>query len=124
MSEHPIEEQESDARHNDTRDGGDRRANPDRRSHFGQNNAARAERGDKTRQNSGTEERDPRNAAVIVARFGMAAGAEIPAVIVAAEELAGNRANNREQQTQSQASNVDNHNASLAHFWLIKSVQH
>src|SRR4051812_26599720 len=56
---------------------------------------------------------------MIVARFGMAAGTEITAMVVAPKEVAGNRANHREQKTQSQAGNVDNHNASLAHVWLI-----
>ena len=61
---------------------------------------------------------------MIVTGFGVTTGAEIACVsIVSAEEMADNGANHREQETESQASNVDYHKASVTQYWLIKSLR-
>jgi hypothetical protein len=83
-----------------------------------QDKTASAECGNKTSQDSGTEERNSRKAGVVVTGLGVAASTNVSAMVTA-EEMARDSADDGEEQTQSQTSSVDHHKMSLS---LLRSL--
>ena len=118
-AEHSIEQPEHKERQ--TKAAGDRewRANPDIRGclEIAEDDAKSSKRGHEACQDQGAEEGNPGHAAVVKASFGVAAGADV-AAIMAADEMTKDGAGHYEEQSDHQAESIDKHRR------LVRSCRH
>jgi hypothetical protein len=82
-----------------------------------QDKATSPKGGDKTSENGWTEEGDAGHTTVIVTGFGVAAGANVPAIMTA-KEMSCKSANDGEEQAEREASGINNHRA-LFQFMVL-----